>query len=390
MIQTATSVALTLLFSVAPAFAEPATPRDLAEREDRPATAPQQSPDAVVQAATDDAVARLYAQVGDEAVDAGLTVGQLLDAVRGQTLLTDVLRKSEQVGGPRVLSRQIVQVRLQVDGAVIRDTIVRAVEANEERSPLKADRIKALTKLMVYRTFSATGTADAAMVNVSPSTQPSVVDAARLNAAEAMLNRIVESQGKTNPSLTQLLQDPQKRERVLETLSHLKLTQIEQGGSEVRVTGVLTLDNVRPQLDEINGFSPALAEAIRAQAAMPVTGRAEASAPQRVELPPAPTWVADPITVSASAPAEQGGPLRAARAAERSARESLRAKLQTLAFDDGSTLADAGQKDASIREALDEAVAAARVSGVNYQSDGGAEVHLSIDGQQVWQSILMR
>ena len=104
-----------------------------------------------------------------------------------------------------------------------------------------------------------------------------------------------------------------------------------------------------------------------------------------LSLPEAPPeWSRDAHTAAATAPAA-GTQLRTARAAEKSARAALREQLVALKLD-GSTLGTAG-RDAT--QAVDLVVAAAKISGVDYRADGSVEARVTIDGQQLWQTLQM-
>ena len=100
----------------------------------------------------------------------------------------------------------------------------------------------------------------------------------------------------------------------------------------------------------------------------------------------APSWVNDSIAASASA-ASVGSPLRTARAAEQTARKTLHDKLCGLTLGDAGTLGDAADKRPDVAAALDEAVGAARVAGIDYRADGGVEVRIAVGGQRLWQRV---
>ena len=101
------------------------------------------------------------------------------------------------------------------------------------------------------------------------------------------------------------------------------------------------------------------------------------------EAPPA--WAQDAHTASGTATAA-GSQLRTARAAEKSARAALREQVAALKLDEQTALSAAGSQ---AREAVDLAVSAAKISGVDYRADGSVEVRVTIDGQQLWQMLLM-
>lgn len=381
-----------VLCSAGSAFAADPSTAEVGSGVNAPADA-QVAEDPVVAAARNDASARLASQIVDEPLDAGMTIGAFLDATQSQSLLASAIDRAEQVGGPRVLARQFVQVRLQLSGESVRDVLVRAAEASGAKSPIKPDRVKAVTKVLAFRTFTATGTADAAdvLANAS-STQPAEngsVGAARADAARVLLTRIEARVAKDDVQLAEQLRDPRTRERLLESLSRrAKLSSVEQGPDEVRVTAIVSIDD-EPITTELNAISPKLLAAVRAEGATPTVGRAKVEQAKPVEIPNVPAWVNEPITTSASAP-DAGSKLRTARAAENAARDAMREKLRSLPLAERETLGTASQVDPHFADAIDAAAISARVVGTDYRADGSVEVRVSIDGQSVWQAVLMR
>ncbi len=381
-----------VLFSAGSAFAANPSTAEAIDGVHAQADA-QVAEDPVVAAARNDASARLVSQIVDEPLDAGMTIGAFLDATQSQSLLASAIDRAEQVGGPRVLSRQFVQVRLQLSGESVCDVLLRAAEASGAKSPIKPDRIKAVTKVLAFRTFTATGMADAADVLANPATtQPAesgIVGAARADAARALFTRIEARVAKDDAQLAEQLRDPRTRDRLLESLNRrAKLSSVEQGPDEVRVTAIVSIDD-EPITTELNAISPKLVAAVRAEGATPTIGRAKIEQSKPAALPGVPAWVNEPITTSASSP-DAGGKLRTARAAEKAARESLREKLRALPLGDKETLGTASQVDPHFADAIDAAAISARVVGTDYRADGSVEVRVSIDGQSVWQAVLMR
>lgn len=228
-----------------------------------------------------DAVARLESQIVAEQLDDRTTVAQVLDRVGGRPILSNGLTEAEQVGGPRYVTQDLVQVRRRMAGSRVASLVRDAVGVKPDQSPIAPERLDAALRRWDGRSFASIGTSD---------------------------------------------------------------------------TGTASSD--RTQVDP-----PAIA------------------IPDRP-----PTWARDPIGVQAHA-APAATPLRAAREAERTAREALETRIHALPLDDKHTLADLAAASPAVGDLLARAIADAPVVGVDYRADGSADVRLSLDGQRLWQAI---
>ncbi len=246
-----------------------------------------------VQRANNDAVARLYAQIAAETVG-NVPVAQLIEQVNGYSIVMNGLAKAEQIGGPRAVGDEMVQVQLQISGSRAARLVLQAAAVKPEKSPIPPERLASLLRDWNARVFTSTG---------------SNIDVSRVDVVP------------------------------MESTTAATTSASEQ------------LPNIQLNLD--------------------VT----------------PPWANDPLVASATASREKSS-LRTARVAEQSAREALRAKLDSLKVSDDRTLAELARRDESIRKVLDEAAAAAKISGVDYRGDGSVELRLGLDGRQLWQAIL--
>jgi hypothetical protein len=123
----------------------------------QPATAPAVVSHAtLVQRANADGVSRLYAQIAAESVG-GMPVAQIIDRVEGHTILMNGLAKAEQVGGPRVVGDDFIQVQLQISGPRAAQLVLQAVSLKPETSPISADRLAFLLQDWNQRVFTSTG-----------------------------------------------------------------------------------------------------------------------------------------------------------------------------------------------------------------------------------------
>src|SRR2546423_13722075 len=92
-----------------------------------------------VSAAIANAVASLREQVEQEPIGRNLTVGDLLKRTGGEGELTRTLERAEQIGGPRWLDDQTLQVHLEISGTRGLRTLAQVVAARPGKSPGPAD-----------------------------------------------------------------------------------------------------------------------------------------------------------------------------------------------------------------------------------------------------------
>lgn len=258
--------------------------------------AAQADPLTPIQRANDDAVARLYAQIACETID-DVSIAHLLEKVEGSGIVMNGLAKAEQIGGPRVVGDDFVQVQLQISGPRAALLIIQAVAVKPESSPIAVEKLAKRLQDWNQRVFTSTG------ASVEPT---------------RMEMMPVESET-TAPVATTLATD----------VRHL------------------------PEL--------------------------------KLDTPPG--WASDPIVAQAIA-GRDGSSLRTARVAEQSARDTLRTEVYALKTSELLTVGELCSIDDSIAREVDRAIQSAKVSGVDYRADGSVEVRISIEGRQVWQSIL--
>lgn len=247
------------------------------------------------------------------------------------------------------------------------------------------------------------------MPATAPATAPSTVVAVppverATNDAVARLYTKIAAERVNGQPLGQILDRAEARPRVM-----VGLADAEQIGGPreiddgiVQVTLEIRGDRAAQIIvDSLNAADPArvsvppkiLAQAMRRwnERAFRATGdsqggdsAAPTSVAAAVELPDqAPEWAREAHTASAVAP-DAGYQLRTARQAEKSARDALRADLVKLQIDAKRRL---GQTSS---QTIDAIVAAARIAGVDYRPDGSVEVRVTIDGQQIWQTLQQR
>jgi hypothetical protein len=377
---------------------------------------------AQVAAANADAVEGLRRDVLGTSLTPEMTVEQFVQRTDSRDALDKAVRHAEQIGGTRWLDDQTCQIRLQLPGGEIADTIVEIAQAKPRETGIPADVIRQRVDKLRERTFAATGMSTGAIDRLRPRPEQAawrgVADAdiraaindARRNAASQVLasvEPVALPSGKAR--LQTVLADSKVRGALESWLMSRPVTSAEfQDDLEVRVgiapdadafwneltaaagdrkdLGFPTEPDARDRLrlDVIRrveptvgrGFAKGHAGGVRANGAAPVQ-----RAMMAADIP---RWIGEQRDGNGSSPRVAGGPLKARLAAENAARADLRGKLERLKLSDNRTLGEAAKADPHVRDAIDRAVNGARARKVKYLSDGGAEVIYSLDLRDLW------
>jgi hypothetical protein len=359
----------------------------------------------------------LRQQVDDVEIRPDLTVADLADKIDSEDQLGKTLSKAQRIGGPRWLDDQTCQVRLEISGTAVAETLTQLVADNESKSPISSQALAPRLKELTKATFNATGnsTGSKALGGVRPIREADgwagVDDQARQQAVAAAkrdaIARVIDSvravplaQGKT---VGDAISVKPVHDAVEQWLAARPVTRLEfQQDFQVKLT------LAAPPEDLYNTF----ASAVKAQKQVPqpkdekeweslrarftskvhrVVGRAAATAPAKVvravqlpENPPA--WVHQQLDAEGSSQAKKVK-LKAARAAEGDAVNRLRSQVDALPITNNLTLGEAQKRDKRLAEAVDRALKDARLYKVDYESDGSARVKVILDLREVWEEI---
>lgn len=371
-----------------------------------------------VQAATATAVAAMGEAIAQHPIGRNVTVRTLLEQTGSSRKLAETLQRAQRIGGPRWVDDQTCQVRLEIAGSRVAAALVQIAASNPDRTPVPANVLAVRLSDLNSRTFSATGssTGAAEIENVRPRDESdawsAVDDEARRHAVASAkqdaVNKAIDSiapiklpGGRT---AGEALSSPPARQRLTEWLAQRPVTEVEfrddlhvalalatppiefyQALRSSVDTSVEAADTdwelVREEFERRAGSSVG-----RASAASATT---QANALQRPgpELPTIPpTWTNDQIDAIGIAPAGSSK-LRAARAAENAAAEKLAAQLEALPLGDGTTIGDLARDNPAIRSAVARAIQRARPAKVDYQSEGGVEVHVMMNLRDLWEEL---
>lgn len=376
----------------------------------------QEMPDrALVTAASTNAIASLRNDVLAAKITPAMSVSQFLEKTQSFGEMDQALQRCQQIGGPRLVDEQTVQVRMEISGTRVATTLVNIAAAFPHLSPINAGELDQRLAEMKQRTFSGTGTSVStsriegfrpvgvsdAWASVRDDERVRTLAAARADAARMVIGSIrpIEiSQGRT---VGDLLNDPNADKEVSTWIASRPVTKLRyKDDLEVELTmaappgqvldAVLKAAQVRP--DELamrrlqNEFATRAADA---------TGRAKvganpmpASSVSFVLPTRPPEWVSQSVDVEAVA-RKSDSPLRTKAAAERAAADSLRAKVGALKVDQVTTLDDLARQDAGTADAINRSLLRTRVYKVEYRADGSVMVRMTLDAGDLWNELQM-
>ncbi|MGN6625984.1 MAG: hypothetical protein ACTHLN_05140 [Tepidisphaeraceae bacterium] len=360
----------------------------------------QDHPQLEVRAAAADARNDLRSQLLEVYLAPGVRMADVIQDVPTVNL-DAILAKADTVGQPRWVGQDIVQVKLHL---MARDLVnaIQGVRQSLIKRVSESD-FNRFKKEWINRSFQATGQAipagrirqvvttlqPIAWAAVPPDARADVASRAKANASSKILAQTYAIRFGPNETVENQLAGERGKTNLVTWADALPATRILLRDDRQMDIGVYV---DRPGLADVlkSSLLPnATAESAQALAkgvgGLPevVTGSAllvamPATAPQsNLVIHQAPPWASDPITAQGEAKFSTTQ-LRTARAAERTAREALRDKLQTLTIDNGVPLAQA-QPHAAVQAAIGEAVERARVAQVDYRPDGSALVTISLD-----------
>jgi hypothetical protein len=374
-----------------------------------------------VDAAQANAVQALHEEIGRMPLAQGLTVQDFLDQTCSSDELDKTLHRAQLVGGPRWLDEQTCQVRLEISGAHVANTLSRIATIKAKKSPISSDQLQFILRDWNNRTFAATGssTGSAAVEDAAPMAAidpwASVDETARrqsvIQARENAIGRVIESirpiEWSTGKTVGELLSanDGALERAMVDYLTARPVTAVV---FQDDMTVKLTMANPGPE------FFAAFRDAASAQKNLPLPADEETwgrlrdrmlqqlapaegvgrlpdekgipSHPATMVLSTPPDWVDRQLDAEGNAqPA--GSKLRAARNAEIDARAKLEAQIQNLKLTDQQTLEQAAKQNPLIRDAVVRALRRARIYKSDYFADGSVTVRMSMDLRDLWEEL---
>jgi hypothetical protein len=388
------------------------------------ARAQQTAQTAQVDAARSDALEALRREILAAQILPDATAQTLVDRTGGAGVLSLVLTKAQQLGGPRWIDNQTCQVTLAISG----DDVAKALEQLSESKPKALSSppqvVKEKLKRWRRRTFEAVGTSigwaavdrlrpDPSQTNwqlVSDQDRKKAIIAAKQSAVQAVLESLKPLVLEGTHTVGEAIALPEVDEDLRKWLASRPITAVQfRDNLEVRLALSVAPQELWPQLKEAlqkqkNVPTPdktndwiRLREQVLARMAPPVgastAGATVATATRPVialpELPP--PWTSDALEAQATANSA-GAALRTARAAETAAARELRIKIEALLLSPGLTLGEAARQDPRIAQAIDRSLQRAQIAKVDYDSPtrGSVRAELSLNLEDVWRELNAR
>lgn len=370
-----------------------------------------------VEAAKSDAIESLKRQIIASHVNPDLTVADLLEKLGGGAELDRTLASAEELGDPRWLGDEAVQVRLSIDGSRISKFLLKLVQAHPRQSPISLESLQRQLKWWSDRIFSATGTSmgasdvsrlrpslsDRAWWAVSDADRRGALIAARDNAIDRVFQSLAPIDLGGGRTLGQALADPSLHQALKHWLENQPVKDVEFNDD---LTVRLSLADLAP------GLWPFLKSVLANQHAVPVPATdtewnrlhqqvtehlANAVGTGMVQPPGQPGGVAPAVSLPSEPPAwakeqaeaeatspQEGSPLHTSRRAEALAMEKLRDQINQLPLTPGMTLGAAAGKDSRIEQAVAKCISRARPSKVDYGPKGAVTVHVVLRLSDLW------
>ena len=377
------------------------------------AAAQEQTSNPQVLAAVADAQQALTAQVLAARVSQDFTVQKLIDSVGGMDELSRTLHAAQQIGGPRWLDGQTVQVRLLIEGAAVAQTLNRIVSQNAGKSPLAPQFVQRSLASWHNRTFSAIGTStvstdvtrlqppahDDNWATVSDADRQKALAMARDNAVARVLDSLRPIDLGSSKTLGDALAIPQVNQALVTWLNSRPVASVEfRQDLSVQLALAMSSDELwqtlKASLTQQKQIPPPasragwdwLAKQVEARVASPIgIGLAQpATRATPIEMPAeAPPWANQQLQAEATSPTH-GSKLHTARAAETMALEQLRHQVEGLALTSTMTVGEAASRDPRIEQAVLRALNRAHPYQVDYKAQGAVTVHVSLSAADLW------
>lgn len=175
---------------------------------------------AKIQAATNNAVNALMADVSRQPISGNLAVRDLLRQTQGTDAMRATLQEADQIGGPRWIDESTCQVRLEIGGQKVANTLVKISDGAGDRSPIQSAALRNALGGWDRRAFSAVGTSSDQGEPVSglaaPATQP--LQIAVPAVAPKWASEFLRAEGQNGPMFSKLRSARAAEEKALAAL----------------------------------------------------------------------------------------------------------------------------------------------------------------------------
>lgn len=384
---------------------------------------------AQVSAATSNAVDRLMEVINQQPLGTGYVVGDLVTQAQAQVPLRQILLQGQQIGGPRWVTNQICQVRLDIKGQQVADVLRDAAKAAGNKVTIPQATIEHGLADLEDFTFSATGSStaasaadqlapspdNAAWASISEISRQGVVQMARYAAARQVIDSLLPVEVTPGHPLSQWLgatDSPIRKSLESYLLSRPVSAVAFKDDMTVSITLSAApeeiLDVLQVALQSAGKQGPSLdasgMQKFRTQALhviAPATGLAAVSA-QATNIGPtaavpiasavpliplqAPVWANSQLTAEGSATFSTSA-LLTARAAERDAAARLHNQVLALPLTARLTLGQAMAQNPAVADAVNRALINIRPYKAEYFPDGHVQIRAMLDLSIVWDEL---
>lgn len=383
----------------------------------------QQQPGPQISAAAADAMESLQRHVLNANVSPTMTLRDLLDRVGGREELIKSLHAAQQIGGPRWLDDQTVQVRLLLDGGQVARTVMDIVHKNAKNSPIAPDTLEHQLAGWRNRTFSATGVStgsgdlarlqpppeDRVWASVPEASRRDALSAARDHAVEHVIDSLRPIQIAPDQTLDQAFAVPEVNQTVRSWIwaRPVKAVQFEDDLSVQLILSApadelwhvlhsalsrqkdVTVPTSQAGWDWLEGQVTARAAPAMGVGVAQPGNQPAVAAGVAVPLQP-PAWANQLAQAEATSPARPPNQLKTARAAEAMAMEKLRRQIEALPLDSKTTLGQAARHDPRIEQAILHAMKHARPYQVDYGDKGAVTVYVGLNLADLWSQLAVQ
>jgi len=383
------------------------------------AAAPPEDLRMLQSAAVADATKNLRDEIRAASITRDLTVNDLITRAGGEEEFSKLMHRAELIGGPRQIDEQTAQVRMELRGDRVATALVEIARQAGDRSPIKPDALAQALADWKNRTFSATGSS--LSVERADSLPPGVIspvwrnvtkeaqDQAKAAAREDAVRRVLEAVGQVRVGgaiAGDIIDDNDSVKMALSDWLRKRPVNNLVFGDDLRVSYTLAASG-----EEL--FDQFLAAARQAKIPIsldraaydkakdefarrvtPTTGnsgndnakllKAGDAAPATIPQQP-PDWVSQQIEATGQAK-YRDSKLQAQQEAVDHASEAIRAKLLALPLNKNESVGDARKHDQVVNDAVNRAIAQARIYHVSYPADG-VEVKMALDPREFWQAL---
>lgn len=391
-------------------------------QENAPATQPAlQAP---VDAAVNDAIATMLKDLATYPLADGVTVGDVLDRTSARPQMLRTLEGATQIGGPRWLSDDVAQVRMEMDGARIAAALREIAAKHPESLPVGLTDMEPALHEMAGRTFAATGSGaapstvdDVKPVGVNPAwagvnedARRAAIRGAKYDAVLSVIDSVSSIELPSGERLGELLRQPGSplRRKLEQHLISRPVTAVRFADDrQVHVTlsapPMETFEVIRAALAELpqgRGLTDTQWQSVREQFLMQISAATgQGAVPQTatvlpvqptVQLPTQPpVWTSNMIDAEGTSVAIDNK-LKTTRAAEQQALDKLRQQVLQLPLTPDMTIGEAATRDPALAEAVDRALERSRTYKSDYHADGRVVVRTSLELRDVWEQLSQR